>query len=800
VTALGVNTGSTGAFVVNGGALGTPSSGTLTNATGLPVSGITASTTTALGVGSIELGHATDTTIARVSAGVISVEGVIVPTVSSTNTLTNKTLTFPVIDNIKMGYTTTATAAGTTTLTATSGYYQLFTGTTTQTVVLPVTSTLAAGVAYEIENNSTGNLTVQSSGLNTIATVLPGSTAHFLCIGTTLTTAADWDYDFIAFSAVTGTGSAVLATSPTLVTPTLGVATATSINGLTVSTTTGTLTLVNGSTLATAGAFSTTLTATAATNVTLPTTGTLVTLAGSETLTNKTLTSPTLTTPVLGTPSSGTLTNATGLPISTGVSGLGTGVATALAIAIGSAGAPVTFNGALGTPSSGTVTNLTGTASININGTVGATTATTGAFTTVSATGVITSTVATGTAPFTVASTTQVANLNAATAGTAGNVTGTVAVANGGTGLTSTPVNGALDIGNGTGFTRTTLTQGTGITITNAAGSITIASTGGSGTVTSVSQTFTGGIISVGGSPVTTSGTLALTVAGTSGGIPYFSSATTWATSAALAANALVIGGGAGVAPSTTTTGTGVVTALGVNTGTAGAFVVNGGALGTPSSGTLTNCTFPTLNQNTTGTAAGLSATLAVASGGTGVTTSTGTGSVVLSTSPSLTTPALGTPSSGTLTNCTFPTLNQNTTGSAATFTSTSQNSQFNSIGVGTAASATAGEIRATNNITAYYSDDRLKTKLGGIQDALAKIKTLSGFYYEPNQTAQALGYAVIREVGVSAQQVQAVLPEIVVPAPIDEKYWTVRYEKLIPLLIEAIKELDAKVEKLIKS
>ena len=89
---------------------------------------------------------------------------------------------------------------------------------------------------------------------------------------------------------------------------------------------------------------------------------------------------------VLGTPSSGTLTNATGLPISTGVSGLGTGVATALGIAIGSAGAPVTFNGALGTPSSGTVTNLTGTASININGTVGATTPTTGAFTTVTAT------------------------------------------------------------------------------------------------------------------------------------------------------------------------------------------------------------------------------------------------------------------------------------------------------------------------------------------------------------------------------------------------------------------------------
>jgi hypothetical protein len=94
-----------------------------------------------------------------------------------------------------------------------------------------------------------------------------------------------------------------------------------------------------------------------------------------------------------------------------------------LGVAVGAAGSVLVNSGVLGTPSSGTVTNLTGTASININGTVGATTASTGAFTTVSATGVITSTLATGTAPFTVASTTQVANLNAATAGTATNAT-----------------------------------------------------------------------------------------------------------------------------------------------------------------------------------------------------------------------------------------------------------------------------------------------------------------------------------------------------------------------------------------
>jgi hypothetical protein len=136
-------------------------------------------------------------------------------------------------------------------------------------------------------------------------------------------------------------------------------------------------------------------------------------------------------------------------------------------------------------------------------------------------------------------------------------------------------------------------------------------------------------------------------------------------------------------------------------------------------------------------------------------------------------------------------TMNQNV--------NTANTVQFNSLGVGTAGSGTTGEIRATNNITAYYSDDRLKTRLGNIENALAKVMSLNGFQYEANETAQALGYTVKPEVGLSAQEVQAVLPEVVVPAPIDEQYLTIHYERVIPLLVEAIKELKKEFDSIRK-
>jgi hypothetical protein len=127
-------------------------------------------------------------------------------------------------------------------------------------------------------------------------------------------------------------------------------------------------------------------------------------------------------------------------------------------------------------------------------------------------------------------------------------------------------------------------------------------------------------------------------------------------------------------------------------------------------------------------------------------------------------------------------------------------NVQFRSIGVGTTPdTANTGTIRAINNITSYYSDDQLKTRMDNISSALNKVQSLNGFYYTANDVAQSLGYSNKVEVGLSAQEVQKVLPEVIAAAPIDSQYMTIHYERVIPLLVEAIKELSAEVEKLKK-
>jgi hypothetical protein len=375
-----------------------------------------------------------------------------------------------------------------------------------------------------------------------------------------------------------------------------------------------------------------------------------------------------------------------------------------------------------------------------------------------------------------------------------------------------------------------TINGGTGISTSVSSGTYTINNTG----VTSWNTTL-GGLTGGGTGAIVVSGTLA------------------------------VANGGTGV---TTSTGTGSVVL-----NTSPTFITP--ALGTPSSGTLTNCTFPTLNQNTTGTAAGLSSTLAVASGGTGVTTSTGTGSVVLSISPTFTGTVSGVSASmvglGSVTNeskatmFTNPTFTGTVSGVSAsmvglgsvtneskatmftnpTFTGTVSGVSKAMVGLGsvdntadasksvsfatTSGNITAftinqsvgssnaptftgltinGAITASGNITAYYSDKRLKNITGRIQNALGKVNSISGIEYTQSKLAEQYGYNNYKpQVGVIAQEIQSILPEAVCLAPFDtdkdgnsksgENYLTVQYEKLVPLLIEAIKELTLEVEAL---
>jgi hypothetical protein len=225
----------------------------------------------------------------------------------------------------------------------------------------------------------------------------------------------------------------------------------------------------------------------------------------------------------------------------------------------------------------------------------------------------------------------------------------------------------------------------------------------------------------------------------------------------------------------------------------------------------------------------------------------TGSGALVFATSPTLVTPLLGTPTSGTLTNCTgLPVSGITASTSTAlgvgsielghatdttiarssagvvtiegntilTSGSTSASVQFGSFGVGTAASGTTGEIRATNAITSFYSDERLKTDITEISGAVDKVMQLRGVTFRANELAESYGYVSNKEqVGVIAQDVEKVLPQIVVPAPFDimqlqegveisrsgENYKTVHYEKLVPLLIQAIKEQQLMIEELQK-
>ncbi len=109
---------------------------------------------------------------------------------------------------------------------------------------------------------------------------------------------------------------------------------------------------------------------------------------------------------------------------------------------------------------------------------------------------------------------------------------------------------------------------------------------------------------------------------------------------------------------------------------------------------------------------------------------------------------------------------------------------------------AVTGNITATGEVTAYFSDVNLKKDIVEIAGALDKVEAIRGVHYRPNETALGLGIEDKAEVGVIAQEIEAVLPELVVASAL-QGYKTVKYDKLTALLIEAVKELSAKVKTL---
>lgn len=506
-----------------------------------------------------------------------------------------------------------------------------------------------------------------------------------------------------------------------------------SVNKVTITApaTAATFSLADGSTFATVGAHSVTFTATGTTALTLPTSGTVTALGNSTTGSGSIVlaNSPALVTPNLGTPSAATLTNATGLPLATGISGFGTGVAAALGISIGSAGAPVINGGALGTPSSGNLSNctgipaggLTGTVSIS-NGGTGQTTANAafnalapsqtgnnGKYLTTDGTNTSWATNPLGTVTSVdVSGGTTGLSFSGGPITTSGTITmaGTLAAANGGTGLTSlgagvatwlgTPSSANLaaavtdETGSGSLVFSNSPTFDDDITIGVASttrGELILANTtantvklrSSNSTAASYALTFpaaapvngyylqtdVNGVLSWaagggggGGSPGGSNTQIQFNNAGSFGGDAAFTfvngtgTATVQlgvasTTSAALklynsaSANAVSVASGNNSAAWTLT--------LPTSAGT------NGYALTTDGSGnTSWSAVSSGLNVGSTSISGGTSGRILYDNAGTlGEKTVTGTGDVVLATSPTLVTPALGTPSSATLTNAT---------------------------------------------------------------------------------------------------------------------------------------------------
>jgi len=441
-----------GSYLVSGGALGTPSSGTATNLTGLPL------TTGVTGTLPIANGGTGTTTPALVAGSNVTITGTWPnQTIASTGGSSGVTS----FSAGTTGLTPSTASTGVVTLAGTLAVANGGTGTTTPALV--------AGTNVSI-TGTWPNQTINSSGGGGGGMVYPGA-------GIPLSTGAAWGTSY----STTGSGNVVLSTSPTLVTPLLGTPTsgvATNLTGLPLTTgVTGTLPVLNGGTGVTTS------------------TGT-----GSVVLS----TSPTLVTPLLGTPTSGVATNLTGLPLTTGVTGTlgiangGTGQTTAAAAITALTGAQTS---AYYLRSNGTNATLSALAAADLTGTVAIASGGTGQTTAAAAITALTGTQTTAYYLRSNGTNSVLAALAAA------DVTGTLAVANGGTGVTTstgtgsvvlstsptlvTPLLGTPTSGVATNLTGLPLTTGVTGTLPVANGGTGVTTSTGSGnTVLSTSPTL----------------------------------------------------------------------------------------------------------------------------------------------------------------------------------------------------------------------------------------------------------------------------------------------------------------------